>query len=122
MLQELIQKLQKDHGLTSEQSTGILSTVTGFIKEKFPMMKDAVDKMFAAEPVQPQSTAAAQPASEEKKEEHSFLDKISDMIPGQAGEKIETFAKGAAHKAEEVFDTVKDKVGGLFSSKKEESK
>ena len=54
MLQELIQKLQKDHGLTSEQSTGILSTVTGFIKEKFPMMKDAVDKMFAAQPAQPQ--------------------------------------------------------------------
>ena len=113
MLQELAQKLQNDHGLSSEQSHGILSTVTGFIKEKFPMMKDAIDKMFAPQPAPPQAAATAQPVTEE----HSILDKISDVIPGQAGEKIETFAKGAAHKAEEVFDTVKEKAGGLFGGK-----
>lgn len=122
MLQELIQKLQKSHGLTAEQSQGVVSTVTGFIKEKFPMMKDTIDNMFAAKVAEPKVSAFHQPGTEEKKEEHSFLDKISDMIPGQAGEKIESFAKGAAHKAEEVFDAVKEKVGGMFGGKKDESK
>jgi hypothetical protein len=32
-----------------------------------------------------------------------MLDKISDVIPGQVGEKVEDFVKGAA-----------DKIGGLF--------
>ncbi|MBL0273911.1 MAG: hypothetical protein IPQ06_12765 [Chitinophagaceae bacterium] len=44
MLQELIQKLQKNYGLSVEQAKGILSTVTGFMKEKFPVMKDTVEK------------------------------------------------------------------------------
>ncbi len=107
MLQDLVQKLQKEHGLTAEQSTSILSTVTGFIKEKFPMMKDSMDKM-----------SVAQPAATAQKEEHSIMDKISDLIPGETGEKIETFAKGAAHKAEEVFDNVKDKLSGMFGGNK----
>lgn len=120
MLQELIQKLQKEHELTEEQSQGIVSTVTGFIKEKFPMMKDTIENMFAAKATEPKVSAFDQPGIEEKKEEHSFLDKVSDMIPGQAGEKIETFAKEAAHKAEEVFHAVKGKVGSMFGSKKDE--
>lgn len=122
MLQELIQKLQKEHGLSAEHSTSILSTVTGYLKEKFPLMKDKIEHMFAATPVEPKVSAFEQPAAEEKKEEQSFLDKISDMIPGQTGEKIENFVKGAAHKAEEVFDGLKDKAGGLFGGKKDESK
>lgn len=122
MLQELIQKLQKDHGLSAEQSQGVLSTVTGFIKEKIPLMKDKIENLFAAKPSEPKASAFEQPAAEEKKEEQSFLDKISDMIPGPAGEKIETFAKSAAHKAEEVFDAVKEKASSLFGGKKDESK
>jgi hypothetical protein len=122
MLQELIKKLKEDHALSSEQSQGIIATVTGFIKEKIPMIKDKIENLFAAKPAEPKASAFDQPHSEEKKEEHSILDKISDMIPGQAGEKIETFVKGAAHKAEEVFDAVKEKAGGLFGGKKDESK
>lgn len=118
MLQELVQKLQKDHGLTAAQSTGILSTVSGFIKEKFPMMKDAVDNIFEIQPAATQAETPKQTASTEQKAEHSIIDKISDMIPGQAGEKIEDFAKGAANKAEEVFDNVKDKLSGLFGGNK----
>ena len=114
MLQDLAQKLQNEHGLTAEQSTGILSTVTGFIKEKFPMMKDSMDKMSVAQP----AAAAQATIATEQKEEHSIMDKISDLIPGEAGEKIETFAKGAAHKAEEVFDNVKDKLSGMFGGNK----
>jgi hypothetical protein len=120
MLQELISKMKDTHGLTTEQSHGILGTVTGFIKEKFPMFSGAIDNMFnapaaAAETAAPQAAAAATPVAEEaRKEESSMMDKISDVIPGQAGEKVEEFAKNAAHKAEEVFDSVKDKLSGLF--------
>lgn len=114
MLQDLVQKLQKEHGLTGEQLTGVLSTVTGFIKEKFPMMNDSMDKMSVAQPAAPAQAAVAT----EQKEEHSIMDKISDLIPGETGEKIETFAKGAANKAEEVFDNVKDKLSGLFGGNK----
>jgi hypothetical protein len=114
MLQELIQKLQKNHGLSAEQSQGVISTVTGFMKEKFPMMKDAVDKMSAPDANTTQATAN-KPATAEN---HNIMDKISDLIPGETGEKIEGFAKDAANKAEGVFDTVKDKLSGLFNGNK----
>lgn len=45
-MEELIQKLQSNHGLTAEQSHGILNTITGYIKEKFPMVAGAVDNLF----------------------------------------------------------------------------
>jgi hypothetical protein len=45
-MEELIQRLQNIHGLTPEQSLGILNTITGYIKEKFPMVAGAVDQLF----------------------------------------------------------------------------
>jgi hypothetical protein len=45
-MEELIQKLQSAHGLSREQSYGILNTITGYIKEKFPMVAGAVDNLF----------------------------------------------------------------------------
>ncbi|MBS1510739.1 MAG: hypothetical protein JST86_07870 [Bacteroidetes bacterium] len=115
MLQELIQKLQDAHGLSAEQSHSIVNTITGFIKEKFPMLSGAVDNMFA-----PHADAPAAPATNATAaaQDSSMLDKISDVIPGQAGEKVEEFAKNTAHKAEEVFDNVKDKLSGLFGGDK----
>jgi len=121
MLQELIQKLQDTHGLSAEQSHNILGTVTSFIKEKFPMLSGAVDNMFgsntATNAVAATSTTTTQTTTTVTKEE-SIMDKISDVIPGQTGEKVEEFAKNAAHKAEDVFDSVKDKLSGLFGGDK----
>jgi hypothetical protein len=117
MLQELIQKLQDTHGLTPEQSHDILSTVTGFIKEKFPMLSGAVDNMFAPKAAATASApAATTPAAETQVD--SMMDKISDVIPGETGEKVEAFAKNAAHNAEGLFDSVKDKLSGLFDGDK----
>ena len=84
-MEELLQKLQSLHGLSAEQSKGILNTITGYIKEKFPMVAGAVDNLFQSAGDGAQATAAS--GSE------SLLDKISDFIPGSAGEKIEEFAK-----------------------------
>jgi hypothetical protein len=78
------------------------------------MLGGAVDNMFAAAP---ETGATDAPKAEAKKEE-SVMDKISDVIPGQAGEKIEAFAKNAADKAEDVFDNVKDKLSGMFGGDK----
>ncbi|MGG9961728.1 hypothetical protein [Ferruginibacter sp. SUN106] len=114
-MQELINRLTEKAGISAEQATKSLETIKDFVKEKFPMLGGAVDNMFAATPET--VAAAATPKTEEKPAE-SVMDKISDVIPGQAGEKVEEFAKNAAHKAEEVFDSVKDKLSGMFGGDK----
>lgn len=106
-MEELIRKLQDTHGLSAEQSHGILNTITSFVKEKFPMVGGAIDNMFQSGTTPSASTSTSAdtqstPANTTNGD-GSFLDKISDMIPGGAGEKIEEFAK--------------DKLGGFFGGK-----
>ena len=105
-MEELIQKLQSIHGLSPEQSHGILNTITGYIKEKFPMVAGAVDNLFQSgtTPSAPGTTPMDVQASATTLTQSSgdFLDKIRDFIPGQEGEKIEAFAK--------------DKLGGIFGN------
>ncbi len=122
-MQELINRVSGAAGINAEQAEKAINTLKDFVKEKFPMMAGAVDTMFAQATAEapaapggaPIAAAAAAPVAEEaKKEENSMLDKISDVIPGQAGEKVENFVKGAADKVEDVFDNVKDKLSGLF--------
>ena len=86
-MQELIQKLQDDHGLEPQQAHGILNTVKEFIKEKFPMVGSAIDNMFS-------TTTQTIPTS--------------GTTQGQGGESM-------TQKAEEVFDGLKTKVSGLFN-------
>ena len=118
-MQELINRLTAEAGISAEQAAKSLETIKNFVKEKFPMLGGAVDNMFAPQAENTATQQTAQPTAEEpKKEEGNIMDKISDVIPGQAGEKVEEFAKNAAHKAEEVFDNLKDKIGGLFGGDK----
>lgn len=101
-MEELIQKLQNLHGLSAEQSHGILNTITGYIKEKFPMVSGAIDNLFQSgtTPAAPGTTSAATQATTASQGSGDLLDKISDFIPGATGEKIEEFAK--------------EKLGGMF--------
>ena len=110
-MQELITKLTEKAGISAEQAGKAIDTIKDFVKEKFPMMAGAVDNLFA------ESAPAAAPA-QAKKEETSIMDKISDVIPGDAGQKVEDFAKNAAHKAEDMFEGAKDKLAGLFGGDK----
>jgi hypothetical protein len=106
-MDELIQKLQDVHGLSAEQSNGILNTIAGFIKEKFPMVGGAIDNIFQSGtmPSAPATTAGTGAATTSAIHDGGdFLDKISDYIPGSTGEKIEEFAK--------------DKLGGFFGGNK----
>lgn len=106
-MEELIQKLQSVHGLSAEQSHGILTTITNFVKEKFPMVGGAIDNIFQSgtTPSSPSTTPADTKATVTTTSQNSgdILDKISDFIPGETGEKIEEFAKG--------------KLGGFFGEK-----
>lgn len=45
-MQELITKLTTDAGISEEQAKKVLDTVKDYVKEKFPMMAGAVDKLF----------------------------------------------------------------------------
>jgi hypothetical protein len=114
-MQELINRLTEKAGINADQAAKAIITIKDFAKEKFPMMAGAVDSLFASEGGDTMAASVAAPAAEApKKEESSVLDKISDVIPGQAGEKVENFVKGAADKAEDLFDAAKDKLSGLF--------
>ncbi|MEO7960539.1 MAG: hypothetical protein ABIR19_03270, partial [Ginsengibacter sp.] len=95
-MEELIKKLQNTHGLSSEQSHGILTTITDFIKEKFPMVSGAIDNLFQSgtTPSGPATTPADVQAgvATPVHDGGDFLDKISDYIPGATGQKIEDIA------------------------------
>ncbi|MDQ2721516.1 MAG: hypothetical protein M3Z26_17400 [Bacteroidota bacterium] len=101
-MEELIQKLQSMHGLSAEQSHGILGTIAGYIKEKFPMVGGAIDNLFQTGSTP--SVHGTTPDANTTQNSGDFLDKISEMIPGGAGQKIEDFAK--------------NKFGGLFGGNK----
>lgn len=113
-MQELINKLTEKAGISADQAHKAVDTIKEFVKEKFPMMAGAVDNLF---PASDASSAAAttQPAASGAS---GLMDKISDVIPGQAGEKVEEFAKNAADKAEDFFEGAKDKLSGLFGGDK----
>jgi len=100
-MEELLQKLQSIHGLSAGQAQGILGTITGYIKEKFPMVAGAIDNFFPQNNASEAGTSAT--TGNTTQGSSDFLDKISDMIPGGAGEKLEQLAK--------------DKLGGLFGGK-----
>ena len=48
-MQELIDKLKAEAGLTDEQAKKALESVKSFIVEKFPMLEGAVNNLFGGE-------------------------------------------------------------------------
>ena len=45
-MEELVNKISNSAGITAEQSLKALEAVKDYVKEKFPMMAGAVDKLF----------------------------------------------------------------------------
>ncbi|CAN5841230.1 hypothetical protein BH11BAC4_BH11BAC4_17480 [soil metagenome] len=86
-MQELVNQLIEKAGISQEQAHKTIDTIKDFIKDKFPMMAGAVDNLF------PAATAAIEDPAAPPIPSPSMLDKISDFIPGEIGEKIESFAK-----------------------------
>ena len=47
-MQELIDRLTQQAGISAEQAVKALETIKDYVKEKFPMLGGAVDNMFAS--------------------------------------------------------------------------
>ncbi len=48
-MQELIDKLKQEAGLTEEQAKQAIATIKNFVVEKFPMLEGAVSNIFGEE-------------------------------------------------------------------------
>jgi nucleoid DNA-binding protein len=48
-MQELIDKLKTEAGLTDEQAKKVIETIKKFVVEKFPMLEGAVNNVFGRE-------------------------------------------------------------------------
>lgn len=48
-MQELIDKLKNEAGLTDEQAKQAIATIKNFVVEKFPMLEGAVGNIFGGE-------------------------------------------------------------------------
>ena len=123
---ELIDKLVAEAGLTAEQASKTINVIGNFVKEKFPMLEGAVDNLFGGAATQAgavttaaATTAAAAGATAAEAEGGGWMDKISDFIPGEIGNKIEDFAKKAADKAEDLYEKGKTKAGDLYEKGKD---
>jgi polyhydroxyalkanoate synthesis regulator phasin len=46
-MQELIDRLVNETGVTPEQAKKSIDTIANFVKEKFPMLGGAVDQLFS---------------------------------------------------------------------------
>jgi hypothetical protein len=108
-MQELITRITEKAGISADQATKAIESIKDFVKEKFPMMAGAVDNLLSSE--NPSATSATASGS-------NIMDKISDVIPGETGQKVEDFAKNAAVKAEDLFETAKEKLSGFFGGDK----
>ncbi|MBC7946758.1 MAG: hypothetical protein H7Y42_02680 [Chitinophagaceae bacterium] len=45
-MQELVEKLKSEAGLTDEQAKKAIETIKSFVVEKFPMLEGAVGNLF----------------------------------------------------------------------------
>lgn len=100
-MKELIDQLTQKAGLSEEQAGKAIATIKDFVKEKFPMMAGAVDNLLggdAAPSTTTANTATTTNNAAAAGEDGSFLDKISDFIPGEMGQKAEDFAKDMKNK------------------------
>ena len=110
MMKDLIEKLQKDVNLSAEQAEKALHSIKEHIVEKFPMIKDAVHSIFAG--------GSDSTASDDPTEPKSWMDKISDVVPGEIGEKLESFTKKAAEEGSEAFDKATDYAKEMYEKGK----
>ena len=46
-MQELIDKLKTEAGITEEQAKKAIETIKNFVVEKFPMLEGAVNNLFS---------------------------------------------------------------------------
>ncbi len=77
-MQDLLEKLKVNHGLSDDQAQGVLNTIKDYIKEKFPMIESAIDDLFPHQDDSPTTTHTGDTGSTEAPASKggSFLDKM----------------------------------------------
>lgn len=113
---ELINKLIAEAGLSADQATKTIEVIKGFVSEKFPMLAGAVENVLGAGGGSSAASNIPDVTEAPSASGGSWLDKISEVIPGEMGEKIEGFAKKAAEGAEGLIE--KGKAGFVDLEKK----
>ena len=83
MLEELIQKLQNEHGISAEQSHGVINSVTEFIKEKFPMVGGMLDNLLIHQSNSPQGPTGD--VNENNNTNESTMGKLEDFAKSKLG-------------------------------------
>lgn len=95
-MQELIKKLQDEHGISTEKSQEILNTVSNFLTGKFPMIDGAWDSVFTGKDEAEVVTDTASTnlsTTETQADDGGLLGKISGFVPDGMKDKVEQFAK-----------------------------
>lgn len=109
-MQELINKLMTEAGLSAEQATKALQTMVEFVKTKVPPgFASNIDAMFAG--------TMHEPTYKEKAEDFAGAtkDKLEDLAE-VAREKL----SDAAEKAEDMAKEAYDKLKGMFGNEKKD--
>ena len=78
MFDELLQKLQSEHGISADQGTAMLNTVAGFIKEKFPMIGSSLDSLLHSGANVP-SAGGPTPPTPTPAEAGGMMDQLEDF-------------------------------------------
>jgi hypothetical protein len=98
-MQELISRLTEKAGISADQAGSVITTIKEFVGEKFPALSGAVDNVLGGGGAAATAASGAAAQVDAAKEEGGgMLDKISDVIPGAVGEKVENAIKGIAGK------------------------
>jgi len=100
---ELINKLIAEAGLSAEQASKTIDVIKGFVSEKFPMLAGAVENVLGSGGGSADESSTPDVTETSSDTGGSWLDKISEVIPGDMGEKMEGFAKKAAEGAEDLL-------------------
>jgi hypothetical protein len=110
-MQELINKLTSEVGLSAEQATKAMQTVMDFVKTKIPpAFATNIDAIFTGAKVDAKEETLTEKATD-------FADAAKDKLEDLAGEAKEKLGD-AAEKAEEMAKDAFGKLKGMFGGDK----
>jgi hypothetical protein len=81
MLQDLLKKLEEEHGIAPSQGSGILNTITQHIKQQFPMVGEMLDKVLGSQATSTENTS--NPLNNTVNE--SSLQQLEDLAKSKLG-------------------------------------